>query len=79
MERIRTDSSETVFITIFFGFRNKADSVRIRIQNQILSVTKMDRIWSEYRSVADKHFVGSLVDRKVKLACKFSTYINIYS
>jgi hypothetical protein len=34
-------------------------------------VTNMDRIWSEYGSVEDKHFVGSLIHNKVKLACKF--------
>jgi hypothetical protein len=49
--------------------------VQIRIQNRSLSITNTDRIWSEYGSVADKHFVGSLVDNKIKLA---STYINIY-
>jgi hypothetical protein len=38
-ERIRTDSSETVRIRyhIFFGFRIRADSVRIRIRNQSLT------------------------------------------
>jgi hypothetical protein len=65
-ERIRTDSSETVFVTIFF-----------RIQNR--SGLYTDRIWSEYGSVADKDFVGSLVDNNVKLPFKFSTYVNIYS
>jgi hypothetical protein len=51
--------------------------VRIRIRNRSLSVTNTDRIWSEYGSVADKHFVGSLVGNKVKLACKFF-YIQKY-
>jgi hypothetical protein len=51
--------------------------VRIRIRNRSLSVTNTDRIWSEYGSVPDKHFVGSLVDNKVKLACKFF-YIHKY-
>jgi hypothetical protein len=51
--------------------------VRIRIQNRSLSEMNTDRIWSEYSSVADKHFVGSLVDNKVKLACKFF-YIHKY-
>jgi hypothetical protein len=71
------DSSETVFVTIFFGFRIGADSVRIRIRNRSLSETNTDRIWSEYGSIADKHFVGSLVYNKVKLACKF-LYIHKY-
>jgi hypothetical protein len=51
--------------------------VRIRIRNRSLSVKNMDRIWSEYGAVADKLFVGSLVDNKVKLACKFF-YIHKY-
>jgi hypothetical protein len=51
--------------------------MRIRIWNQSLSVTNTDRIWSEYGSVADKYFVGSLVDNKVKLACNFF-YIHKY-
>jgi hypothetical protein len=42
--------------------------IRIRIRNRILLVTNMDRIWSEYGSIADRYFVGSLVDNKVKLA-----------
>jgi hypothetical protein len=45
--------------------------VRIRIRNRGLLVTNTDRIWSEYGSVADKHFVKSLIDNKVELACKF--------
>jgi hypothetical protein len=45
--------------------------VRIRIRNRSLPITNTDRIWSEYGSVADKYFVRSLVDNKVKLACKF--------
>jgi hypothetical protein len=45
--------------------------VRIQIRNRSISVTNMDRIWSEYGSVADKHFIGSPVDNKVKLACNF--------
>jgi hypothetical protein len=45
--------------------------VRIQIRNRSLSVMNTDRMWSEYGSVADKHFVGSLIDNKVKLACKF--------
>jgi hypothetical protein len=71
------DSTKTIFVTIFFGFGIGADSVRIRIRNQSLSVTNTDRIWSEYGSVADKHFVGSLIDNKVKLACKIF-YIHKY-
>jgi hypothetical protein len=67
--RIR-NSSETVFITIFFGFGIEADSVRIQIWNRSLSKTNTDQIWSKYGSVVDKHFFGSLVDNKVKLACK---------
>jgi hypothetical protein len=58
-EQIRMDSSETVFVTYFFGFGIEADSVRIRIRNRSLSITNTDRIWSEYGSVADKQFVGS--------------------
>jgi hypothetical protein len=64
-------------LSYFFGFGIGADSVRIRIWNRSLSVTNMDRIWSEYGSIADNHFVGSLVDNKVKLACKFF-YIHKY-
>jgi hypothetical protein len=71
------DSSKTIFVTIFFGFGIGADSVRIRIRNQSLSVMNTYRIWSEYGSVADKHFVGSLIDNKVKLACKIF-YIHKY-
>jgi hypothetical protein len=60
MERIRTGSTETVFVTIFFfRFGIRADSMRIRIWNQSLSVMNTDRIWSEYGLVADKQFVGS--------------------
>jgi hypothetical protein len=71
-ERIRTDSSETVFVTVFFfGFGIGADNVRIRIRNRSLSVTNTDRIWSEYGLVADKHFIGSPVNNKVKLSCNF--------
>jgi hypothetical protein len=51
--------------------------VRIRIRNRSLSVTNTDRIWSEYGSVADKHFVGSLVNNKEKIAHKFF-YIHKY-
>jgi hypothetical protein len=51
--------------------------VWIRIRNQSLSVTNTDQIWTEYGSVADKNFVGSIVDNKVKLACKFF-YIHKY-
>jgi hypothetical protein len=77
-ERIQTDSSETIFVTIFFfEFGMGADSMRIRIWNRSLSVTNTDRIWSEYGSVADKHFVESLIDNKVELACKFF-YIHKY-
>jgi hypothetical protein len=36
-----------------------------------------DRIWSEYGSVVDKHFVGSIIDNKVKLARNFF-YIHKY-
>jgi hypothetical protein len=43
----------------------------IRIQNRSLPVTNTDRIWSEYVSVADKICIESLIDNKVKLACKF--------
>jgi hypothetical protein len=71
IEQIQTDSSEIVFVTIFFGFGIGAGSVRIRIRNRSLPATNMDRIWSEYGSVADKHFIESLVDNNVKLACKF--------
>jgi hypothetical protein len=51
--------------------------VRIRIRNRSLSVTNTDQIWSKYGSIADKHFVESLIDNKVKLACKFF-YIRKY-
>jgi hypothetical protein len=51
--------------------------VRMRIRNRSLSVMNTDRIWREYGSIADKHFVGSLVDNKVNLACKFF-YIRKY-
>jgi hypothetical protein len=68
---------EPYSLPYFFGFGIGADSVRIRIWNQSLSVTNMDRIWSEYSSVVDKHFVGSLIDNKVKLACNFF-YIHKY-
>jgi hypothetical protein len=44
--------------------------VQIQIRNRSLSVTNTDRIWSEYCSVADKHFVGYLIDNKTKLAYK---------
>jgi hypothetical protein len=69
--RIR-NSSETVFVTIWteYGVGVGADSVRIRIWNRSLSEMNMDQIWSKYGSVVDKHFFGSLVDNKVKLACK---------
>jgi hypothetical protein len=77
-EQIWKDSSETVFVTgFFFGFRIRADNMQIRIRNRSLSVMNKDRIWSEYGSVADKHFTGSLVDNKVKLACIFF-YIRKY-
>jgi hypothetical protein len=76
-ERIQTDSSETVFVTIFFGFVIGADSVRIQIRNQSLSVTNTDRIWSEYGSAADKQFVDLPVNNEVKLAYKFF-YIHKY-
>jgi hypothetical protein len=36
-----------------------------------------DRIWSEYGLIADKHFVGSIINNKVKFACKFF-YIRKY-
>jgi hypothetical protein len=61
----------------FFGFRIGADNVRIRIWNRSLSVMNTDRIWSEYGSVGDKHFIGSPIDNKVKLACNFF-YIHKY-
>jgi hypothetical protein len=51
--------------------------MRIRIRNRSLSVTNKDRIWSEYGSIADKHFVGSLVNNNIKLAYKFF-YIRKY-
>jgi hypothetical protein len=51
--------------------------VQIRVGNRSLYVTNTDRIWSEYGSVVDKHFVGSLIDNKVNLACKFF-YIHEY-
>jgi hypothetical protein len=61
----------------FFGFGIEADSVRIQIWNWSLSVTNTDQIWSEYGSVEDKYFVGSLVDIKVKIAHNFF-YIHKY-
>jgi hypothetical protein len=66
-----------VYIISRNTIRIGADSVQIRIRNRNLSVTNTDRIWSEYGSVADKHFVGSIIDNKVKLAYKFF-YIHKY-
>jgi hypothetical protein len=51
--------------------------MQIQIRNRSLSIKNIDRIWSEYGSVADKYFVGSLVDNKVKLAYK-CFYIHKY-
>jgi hypothetical protein len=80
---VKTDRYRRVVVKLyslpyFFRFRIEADSVWIRIWNQSLSVTNTDQIWSEYGLVVDKHFVGSLVDNKVKLACNFF-YIQEYT
>jgi hypothetical protein len=79
---VKTDRYRRVVVKLyalpyFFGFRIGADSVRIQIWNRSLSVMNTDRIWRDYSSVVDKHFVGSLVDNKVKLACNFF-YIQEY-
>jgi hypothetical protein len=74
MVRIRTDSSETVFVTIFYL---DSESERIVCGYEYKIGVYRKQIWTEYGSVADKHFVGSLVDNKVKLACKFF-YVHKY-
>jgi hypothetical protein len=51
--------------------------MQIRIRKRSLSVTNTDRIRGKQGSVADKHFIGFLVDNKVKLACKIF-YIRDY-
>jgi hypothetical protein len=63
-EWIQTDSSETYSLQYFLEFKIEAGSVGIRLRNQSPSVTNMGRIWDKYGSIADKHFVGSLIDNK---------------
>jgi hypothetical protein len=67
-ERIRTDSSETVFVTILFS---DLESEWIVCGYEYGIAVYRYRILSEYSSAVDKYFVGYLIDNKVKLACKF--------